>query len=147
MKRKLLIALTIASLAGAALAADNEKPLVTNADDLVYTPLHPEDTSGKSVLIHIVFGAMNQKAPIAFLAKLPAGFSAGWHSHSSDSYLTTIKGNYFEWRHGEQEGKAGGQGGTVFVPANVSHNNRCAEAGGPCLNYAYFPKGFDVTKD
>ncbi|MEI7666245.1 MAG: hypothetical protein WCI65_09390 [Synechococcaceae cyanobacterium ELA263] len=121
-------------------------PLVSAADELVFVPLDASDTKHLGVMVHVIFGNLSQKGPVAFLARLPAGYSAGPHSHRSDSYLTTIKGNYYEWRPGQPEGKVGGVGGTVFVPANVMHNNRCDAQAGSCLNYAYFPEGFSVVK-
>jgi len=119
------------------------QPPVTPASELKYVPLDPKDTQHVGVMVHVIFGSMDKKGPVAYLARLPAGFSAGMHAHRSDLYITTIKGDYFEWRQGEPEGKAGGVGGTVFMPANVPHNNRCDAKGGPCLNYAYAPDGFN----
>lgn len=122
--------------------------LIMAPDELVFVPIDSNDKERKGVMIHVLFGDLNKKGPVSFLARLPNGFSAGWHSHTSDSYLTVIKGTYHEWCRGEVEGKAIGAGGTIFMPANKVHNNR-AEADtkdGYTLNYAYWPNGFDVAK-
>jgi len=126
--------------------AAKKLPLVTPASDVTYSPLDPKDTKHNGVMVHVIYGNLAKKGPVAFLARIPAGYSGGPHAHGSDLYLTTISGNYFEWRIGEPEGQAGGAGGTIFVPAKTFHNNRCEKQGGPCLNYAYYPNGFDIIK-
>ncbi len=119
---------------------------VTLADHVKFVPLDSTDTTGHGPKVAVLFGDLKQKGPVAFLALLPAGFSAGPHTHASGSYIVSIKGNYHEFRPGEAHGKPLGAGGHLFWPANSAHNNLCEQAGGPCLNYAYFPNGFDVKK-
>jgi len=122
--------------------------LIMAPEEIVFVPIDSNDRDHKGVMIHVLFGDLNKKGPLAFLARLPNGYSAGWHSHSSDYYLTVVKGAYHEWCRGEVEGKAIGAGGTIFMPANREHNNR-AEADlkdGYTLTYSYWPNGFDVAK-
>jgi len=143
-----LLGVTLSCLMTGTMAlAGDLPPLVTPLAGMNFVPMNLNDTSGQGVMIHVIFGDLKKKGPVAFVARLPAGYSAGWHAHSSDSYLVSIQGSYLEWRHGEPEGKPAGAGATVFVPAKEPHNNRCDKAGGPCLNYAYWPNGFDVEKE
>ena len=149
MKKTILALALVAGLtgfAGSAMAGNNTRAIITPADDVKFVPLNSTDKSDKGVLIHVVYGALNKKGPVAFLARLPDGFSAGWHSHSSDSYITVIKGTYREWCRGKSQGKAILPGGTVFMPANMIHNNLAEAKGGYTLTYSYWPNGFNVNK-
>jgi len=119
---------------------------VTLAADLKFVALDPKASPGEGPEVAVLFGDLKKKGPVAFLALLPPGYRTGPHTHASDSYLVSIKGNYHEFRPGEAEGKALGAGGHLHWPANSRHDNLCEKSGGPCLNYAYFPNGFDVTK-
>ncbi len=122
-------------------------PVITKVEALEYVPLDPKDTEHKGPMIHVISGDLGKKGPLLFIAKLPSGFSAGWHTHTSDSYITGLKGSYHEWRRHEDEGKAVGHDGLIYMPAGVSHNNRCDDWDGPCFNLVYWPNGFDVTKE
>ncbi len=119
--------------------------LIQAPEELEFVPLDPHNKERKGVLVHVLFGDLHKKGPVAFLTRLPNGFSAGWHSHSSDCYLTVIKGTYHEWCRGEVDGKPLVAGGTIFMPANKEHNNRAESdpQDGYTLNYAYYPNGFD----
>ncbi len=117
---------------------------MTTTTDLNFVPLDAKDTTGKGPKIALLFGELKTQAPVAFLAWLPPGYRAGPHSHRSDSYLVGIKGRYHEFSPGQKEGKPMGIGGHLRCPANVVHDNHCDAKGGPCLNYAYYPNGFDV---
>lgn len=144
---KILIAFLLSCIISTVFAADNKLPPTTNADDLSYTPLNPKVTGDQAIMVHVLYGTLGKEGPVAFLSKIPAGHTAGWHTHSSDVYIVTIKGNYYSWFRGQSEGTSAGVGGKVFIPANVSHNNRCEEKSGVCLNYAFYPNGFDVSKE
>ncbi len=72
-------------MTGAPVVAADTPPLVTPLADLVFVPLDPQDSSGKGPAIHVLFAELNKKGPLAFLARLPAGYSAGWHTHSRDA--------------------------------------------------------------
>ena len=85
-RRSALLGATLLCLmTGAPVVAADTPPLVTPLADLVFVPLDPQDSSGKGPAIHVLFGELNKKGPLAFLARLPAGYSAGWHTHSRDA--------------------------------------------------------------
>jgi hypothetical protein len=120
---------------------------ITRADEVKFVALDPTAAPGTSPQVAVLFGDLKKKGPVAFLAQIPAGYrSKGAHSHSSASYIVSIKGAYHEFAPGAVEGKALGAGGHLSWPSNARHDNLCEKSGGPCLNYAYFPNGFDVAK-
>jgi len=119
---------------------------ITLADEVKFVSLDPKAAPGTGPQVAVLFGDLKKKGPVAFLAQIPAGYRRGAHSHSSESYIVSIKGAYHEFAPGAAEGKALGAGGHLSWPANARHDNLCEKSGGPCLNYAYFPNGFDVAK-
>ena len=89
------LALAVCGLAavGGFVAAGPKDIVTTQNKDLKWSPLDPKDTAGKGPQFSVVFGDMKKKAPIGFILKVPAGFKAGPHTHTSDDYATIIQGS------------------------------------------------------
>jgi quercetin dioxygenase-like cupin family protein len=114
---------------------------VMTANELKFMPLNP-DAGDKGPMVSVLFGNMQKAGPLGLIAKVPAGFSPGAHTHSSDDYVVGLSGKTHNFEPGPNKGKAIGVGGTWFQPANMPHDNYCEEREG-CTFFAYFPDGFD----
>jgi hypothetical protein len=115
---------------------------VTAAADVVYKPLDP-NIGDKGPQLAVLFGNPQEKAPIGFLLKLPAGFKPGPHTHTSDDWAVIVRGTMHNFAPGD-EGVGLGPGGTWFQPGNQVHDNHC-EDGAECLLFVYMPNGFDFV--
>jgi hypothetical protein len=128
--------------------AQNAKPnvptIVTQAKDVKFFPLDPNDKEGKGVLVSVVFGDLSKPEPVGFLAKVPAGTVPGAHTHGSDYYGIALRGKSYHFRPGKDEGKVIENGATWFQAKDVPHNNRC-EGPEACLIFMYYPGGFSFT--
>jgi quercetin dioxygenase-like cupin family protein len=115
---------------------------VLAAADVQFNPVDPA-AGDKGPQISVLFGNPQEKAPVGFLLKLPAGFSPGPHTHSSDDWAVVVQGTVHNFTPGDK-GVGVTPGGTWFQPGNVVHDNHCAE-GSDCLLFVYMPNGFDFT--
>lgn len=119
--------------------ADARELRVTPANEMKFNPLNPE-LGDKGPQVSVVFGEMNTKGAVGFLLKVPAGATPGPHIHSSDSYVVVLGGKVHNFEPGPNKGKAVGNGGVWFQPANVAHDNYCEE-GADCMIFVYAPGG------
>jgi hypothetical protein len=113
------------------------------ADTLTWTPLIP-DLGDKGPQFQVVFGDLKKKkSPVGILLKVPAGFTPGPHTHSSDYTGVVIYGELLDTEPGKLgSGEKLTAGRRWSEAANHPHDNQCTTAG-ECLEYVYFPKGFD----
>lgn len=118
---------------------------ITQNKDLKWSPLDPKDTAGKGPQIAVIFGDMKKKAPIEFILKVPAGFKAGPHTHTSDDYAVALQGTVHNFKApGTDEGPGVTVGGTWFQPGGQPHDNECeASSKDGCQILVYMPNGFD----
>lgn len=119
---------------------------ITRSSSLKFVPLDPKDITGKGVMVKVLVGKLSAKGPVAFLAKIPQGKGEeGHHAHGSDLFLTHISGGrFYTWGSTESKSQALKPGETIFIPAGMKHYSVCEAGGEPCLNFAYYPMGFDV---
>jgi hypothetical protein len=141
----ILTAACLAAVAVPATAAhaDNKPSGPLPAADAKWLPLVPE-LGDKGPQIQVVFGNLKKKkAPIGLLLKIPAGFSPGPHTHSSDYTGVVIYGELLDAAPGELGTAEKLTAGRRWSePANHPHDNKCTDKG-ECLELVYFPKGFD----
>lgn len=143
MKTKLALAL-VAAAATVAMAAPKKDETWTPAKDAKWIPLDAK-AGDKGPQVSIVFGDMAKKAPIGFLLKMPAGFKAGPHTHTSDDYATIIEGTVHNFKApGTDTGPGLTAGGHWFQPGGQPHDNECeASSKDGCLMFVYMANGFD----
>lgn len=143
MNKTAWIPVATALLFGAShVAADPVKPGPVAAADMKWQALVPQ-LGAKGPQISVVFGDL-KKGPVGLLLKLPAGFTPGPHTHSSEYTGVVIYGELTDFDPGQ--GAAAEKlapGGRWIEPANHPHDNLCS-AKGECLEYVYFAKGFDM---
>jgi hypothetical protein len=113
------------------------------ADTATWVPLVAE-LGDKGPQVQVVFGDLKKKkAPIGLLLKLPAGFTPGPHTHSSDYSGVVIYGELLDAPPGELGSAEKLTAGRRWTEAaNHPHDNQCTPKG-ECLELVYFPKGFD----
>jgi hypothetical protein len=113
------------------------------ADSLTWTPLIAE-LGDKGPQFQVVFGDLTKKkSPVGILLKVPAGFTPGPHTHSSDYTGIMIYGELLDTEPGKlASGEKLTAGRRWSEAANHPHDNQCTTAG-ECLEFVYFPKGFD----
>ena len=121
----------------------------TAADAAAWVPLVP-DLGDKGPQLQVVFGDLKKKkSPIGLLLKIPAGFTPGPHTHSSSYSGVVIYGELLDAEPGELASAEKLTAGRRWTErANHPHDNQCT-AKGECLEFVYFPKGFDfkpITK-
>jgi hypothetical protein len=127
-----------AKAAPAAAAPAAKAAAVTEFKDMKWSPLDPSNPKGPQV--SIITGDM-KTGPVEFLLKVPAGFKAPVHSHTSDYYAVEVAGAH---AHGDDEksAKSHAIGSTYFEPAKHAHFDSCTSKE-DCLTLVYFPNGFD----
>jgi hypothetical protein len=133
----------VAALATFASAGPKENTW-TQLKDAKWTPLDPK-AGDKGPQVSVVFGDMTKKAPIGFILKVPPGFKAGAHTHTSDDYAVIIQGTVHNFKSpGTDEGPGMTPGGAWFQPAKQPHDNECeASSKDGCLIFVYMANGFD----
>ena len=136
MMKMMWIPLVIATAA----YAEPAKP--TPIGEVKWTPLVPQ-LGAKSPQMSVVFGDV-KNGPVGLLLKFPPGFTPGPHTHSSDYYGVSIAGEVQDADVGKLASSPRlGPGGHWMEAANHPHDNQCSPAG-ECIEFVYFPKGFDV---
>lgn len=143
MKTKLALAL-VAAASTAAFAAPKKEIVTTASKDQKWVPLDPK-AGDKGPQVAVVFGDMKKKGPIGFILKVPPGFKAGAHTHSSDDYAVIIQGTVHNFKApGTDTGPGLTPGGSWFQPGNEAHDNECeASSKDGCQIFVYMANGFD----
>jgi len=144
-----LIALGLAAAALVARADAKPRPAAMAAPpppislaDAKWQPLVPK-LGARGPQLSVVFGDL-KRGPVGLLLKIPAGFTPGPHTHSSDYWGVVISGEMEDTAPGKlAAGPVIGPGGRWMEPAMNPHDNLCSKRG-PCISFVYFPKGFDV---
>ena len=114
---------------------------VRTANELQFVPTRP-DLGEMSPMVSVLFGNMLKPGPTGLMVKLPAGFTPGPHTHTSDDYVVVLSGKMHNFAPGPDHGKTIGQGGFWHQVGDVPHDNICRE-GAECTFFGYFPNGFD----
>jgi hypothetical protein len=126
---------------GAVASSRAKTAMLTQADDVKWTPLVP-DLGAKGPQLSVVFGD-TKKGPVGLLLKIPAGFKSGPHTHSSDYWGVVLNGTMHDYAPGTLEAAKHMEKGSWWTePSELPHENFCSEAG-DCEIFAYFPNGFD----
>jgi quercetin dioxygenase-like cupin family protein len=139
------LALAFLGVAATVATAGPKEETWTKLADAKWTPLDPKDTAGKGPQFSVVFGDMKKKGPIGFMLKMPPGFKAGPHTHTSDDYAMVIQGTVHNFKApGTDTGPGLTAGGSWFQPAGQAHDNECeASSKDGCIVYIYMANGFD----
>ena len=148
MKRVLTGALVAACLClgGSAFAEDAKAPAkkpatkrafkIWPAADIKFT-----DAEGmKGAQIAPLWGDMKKGAYGAYF-KWVGGFDAGWHTHSSPVYVSTVSGIFTLEIEG-QPAKEMGPGSYTFDPGKTKHRSGC-KAGADCIFLVHQNAAFD----
>ena len=128
-------------------ATPNAKPgkadsyLLVARDDVKFAPADPSKPDG--VKLGIVSGDP-KTGPVAFIVEIPAGGTAGLHSHTSEYHAIVVGGAPAHWLpHEKNEGEAQAVGTYWFQPGGYVHGDRCTGAT-PCHAFVMMPKPLDV---
>jgi hypothetical protein len=143
---KTTLAVTLLAVATtAAFAGPKKDSVITQLKDAKWIPLD-EKAGDKGPQVSIVFGDMKAKGkPIGFLLKVPAGFSPGPHTHTSDDYAVILQGTLHNFKApGDDKGAGVTTGGSWFQPGGEAHDNWCEPSSKDgCIGFVYMEKGFD----
>jgi hypothetical protein len=124
-KKSLVSALVLAavSLSYAAGAAAKGKPPVNwAASDLKWDPYAP----GVPLQVAKLWGDRLKGGEYGMLLKLPAGFEAGFHSHTADYEAVLVQGTWVHSNEGDATpAKEMTPGSYVFQPGKQIHNDVC----------------------
>lgn len=118
----LLVTLSVAGLAAAALAA-GEASYVRDYRDAKFRPLNPAMSPGAQAA---ALWGDPATGPSSVLFKMGKG-ATPLHIHSSDYHLIVIEGTMKHWVQGESEGQARaiGPGSYWFIRGGVVHADSC----------------------
>lgn len=141
---KTTLALTLVAATATLASAAPKENTWTSIKDAKWSPLDPNDKEGKGPQMSPVFGDM-KKGPFGFLLKVPPGFKAGPHTHTSDDYAVVIQGTVHNFKApGTDTGPGLTAGGSWFQPGGAAHDNECeASSKDGCIIFVYVAKGFD----
>lgn len=110
--------------------------------DVKWAPLVPQ-LGAKGPQFSVVFGDP-RTGPAGMLLKLPAGFTSGPHTHSSEYQGVVISGEFVDTDPGNvAKAEKLGPGAQWSEAANRPHDNTCSPKS-ECLLFVYFPKAVDT---
>ena len=116
------------------------QPVFMPADGLNWTDLDPKGAPG--VKVANLWGDHTKGAFGAFF-KLPAGFAAPLHTHTSDMKVVFLSGTYIQAPEGKAEVRLG-PGSYMMQPGgNYRHTTSC-DKGSECVFFVESDGGFDL---
>jgi anti-sigma factor ChrR (cupin superfamily) len=140
-----LPATLLAQGAGEAKAKDASKPalsrlVVMPADDVKWIDLDPKGAPG--VKIADLWGNHGNGA-FGALLKLPAGFAAPLHTHTSDMRIVIVSGIYVQAPEGRPEFRLG-PGSYFFQPGGDYRHTTSCDKGSDCVFFVESQGRFDL---
>jgi hypothetical protein len=125
VKKSLVSALVLTAVAGlsyAAGAAKGKMPVTWGAGELKWDPYAP----GVPLQVAKLWGDRAKPGEYGMLLKLPAGFEAGFHSHTADYEAVLVQGTWVHTNEGDTSApKELTPGSYVFQPGKQNHNDVC----------------------
>ncbi|MEY3903139.1 MAG: hypothetical protein RL189_2445 [Pseudomonadota bacterium] len=125
--RLILSALLSVSFASAAMAKGKKGQYV----EMSYDKLQWNDVPGTPLKVAVLWGNPEKGAHGRYL-KLPGGFEAGMHSHSSPYHGVLISGTWMHWEEGTTTPTELSAGSYVMQPGKKNHADKCKE-GSDCV--------------
>lgn len=144
--RSMLVSSVCVVVAGSFVAAIGsaaealEAPVVMPAAALEWVDLDP--TGAPGVQFAPVWGEIAQ-GPFGAFFKLPAGFAAPLHTHTSDKKLVIVSGTYLQAPRDEPEFRMG-PGSYLLQPGGAYEHTTSCDESSDCLFYAESEGGFDL---
>ena len=124
-KKSLVSALALTAVAGlsyAAGAAKGKMPVTWGLGELKFDPYAP----GVPLQVAKLWGDRTKPGEYGMLLKLPAGFEAGFHSHTADYEAVLVQGTWEHINEGDTSPpKELAPGSYVFQPGKQNHNDLC----------------------
>jgi quercetin dioxygenase-like cupin family protein len=122
MKKMLIVALSLVSVAGLGMAQESKTHIAIPATAVKWGP--PPPSLSKGAQFAVVSGDPTKAGPFAIRLKFPAGYKVAPHWHPTDEHVTVLTGT-LAFGMGEKFDKTKMQsmpaGGYVMMPAEMRH--------------------------
>lgn len=136
MRKNLTAVLVLAAVAGVSYAAGaaKGKPAVNMAmAEIKFEPY----AVGSPLTFAALWGDRTKPGEYGMLLKLPAGFEAGFHSHTGDYHAVLVQGGWVHTNEGDTSApKVMSPGSYVFQPGKQNHNDQC-KPGADCILFIH----------
>src|SRR6185503_584759 len=125
LTKKLSTALVLVGVAGlsyAAGAAKGKAPVKVPMADMKWAPY----TEGSPLSAIALWGDRTKAGEYGMLLKMPAGFEAGFHSHTADYQAVLVQGGWIHTFEGDTAAPVVMTPGSyVMQPGKQNHNDQC----------------------